>query len=549
MVETDSSLPTFQMRTPRGLIRRFRENRALIACAAFFMVLGFWLSLTARYLSRDEPWILQVVSRMQSGEILYRDVFYGATPLGAYLTLGMTRLLGADLWVIKFATVLSCLCAYLVSVRITHRLTGVRSYDIFFAIAMLLYGLPVAAGLYQPLATLFLLLCFAVILRWSENPHAERSTDWRFYLTPALAGVSAGLCFVTKQNVGIYALVASLMALLTISNELKRFYRRPEAPTDRQAKFSLFTCGLLTLVGFASVVSVTMIPVILNGGLEKFLDYGFLNKRTYLDAAGVSYWDGVRRFLLVPMVRPWQAMLMSFLETQIFLTPAIALFSLAMAFAFGEKSKRSRGVIVISLAATSVLTIYPRADADHISFAAPGFIIAAIYSWHLLKPRMAAGLAWLLRIVLWVLILASISLKLMLSYRDVTSTEYVWSNLPHLRYKLLQVDYQAQIQNQARWLIDQTAGEPTLILSPDASLYYLLSGLKNPTPFDFPLLTAFGTSGVSEVKTALAERRIRRVCVTKIDWPLAPVELEKYVESRLQLGTKAGSCSLYRVEK
>jgi hypothetical protein len=98
-------------------------------------------------------------------------------------------------------------------------------------------------------------------------------------------------------------------------------------------------------------------------------------------------------------------------------------------------------------------------------------------------------------------------------------------------------------------LADHTAGESLLILSPDASLYYLISGWKNPTPFDFPLESAFGTSGVKEVITALEQQRIRAVCMQKIAWPLAPVELERYVESTLRRDGKAGSCYLYRVRE
>jgi hypothetical protein len=87
------------------LIKQSQRNWVLLVCAALFLAIGLWLSITVRYLSWDEPWILQVATRMQSGETLYRDIWCIATPLRVYLTLGMTKLLGAEVWVIKLSGV------------------------------------------------------------------------------------------------------------------------------------------------------------------------------------------------------------------------------------------------------------------------------------------------------------------------------------------------------------------------------------------------------------------------------------------------------------
>src|SRR5262249_17993267 len=235
-------------------------------------------------------------------------------------------------------------------------------------------------------------------------------------------GVSAGFCFGAKQNIGIYALSTSLVALSVKSRELEK---------------SAFICWLPALAGFGVVVSVTMLPVILSGGLEKFLDYGFINKRTYLESAGISYFDGVLRFFFASMIRPWKLMIIALVQSQIFLMPAIAFIGLLVAVAFDKKNGRGRAITVVCLIVASALSVYPRADELHISFVAPGFLIAAIYSWHVLKTRMGTGLALLSRTSLWLLVLASISLKLWLSCKGITTAECVWSDLPHLRYKLL----------------------------------------------------------------------------------------------------------------
>ena len=531
------------------LSKQSQRNWAPLAGAALFLAIGLWLSITVRYLSWDEPWILQVVMRMQAGETLYRDIWYMATPLGVYLTLGMTKLLGIEVWVIKLSVVFSCLYAYLVSVRITRQITGVQDYDIFFAAALLLYGLPVTAGLYQPLATLFLLLCFDIIVRWNGMWWKHKTPNGRMLAMPVLVGVSAGLCFATKQNIGIYALGASLVALWVGSNERVTSARMPGVQANTLSNVSWYACWLYVLIGFTLVVTVIMLPVLWSGGMEKFLDYGFINQHVYLRLAGISYLDGVQRFLLVFTVRPLITMVLEVFESQVVLLPMIATIGLLLTLGFIGKSERRQVVVMICFLVASWLSIYPRADLIHIVFATPGFLIAAIYAWHVIKARMAAALARLLSILLWLMVLTGISLKLLVSYRDVTSPAYVWADLPHLRYKLLSASEQVSIRHQAQWLAAHTAGESLLMLSPDASLYYLISGWKNPTPFDFPLESAFGTSGVTEVMSALEQRRIRAVCMQKIAWPLAPVELERYVESTLRRDGNAGSCNLYRVRE
>jgi hypothetical protein len=291
-----------------------------------------------------------------------------------------------------------------------------------------------------------------------------------------------------------------------------------------------------------------LLPVIFSGGWDKLLDYGFVNKTTYLRVAGISYATGVWDLLLALRGASQPVWARKFYELQIFLLPAIALFGLLVTLGVSEKRMRSRGAIVMCLVTVAAASVYPRVDLGHIVYAVPGFLTALVYSWHVLKMRMALRWRRLTQLTVWLLVLAGISLYLQVSYKNVTSNEYVWSNLPHFRYKVFRASDEAYIRSQAQWLTHHTAGEPTMILTADASLYYLAAGVNNPTPFDYPLLTAFGTSGMHEVMTALGGRRIRAVCMKKLDWPLAPVELEKYVESTLRLEEKAGPCDLYRVQ-
>ena len=78
---------------------RVTTPRALAAglCVAAIAAL-IWFTIVAEgFAAPDESWFLQVVARLQSGETLYRDVYFNATPLSVYVTLGLTSIFSTEL--------------------------------------------------------------------------------------------------------------------------------------------------------------------------------------------------------------------------------------------------------------------------------------------------------------------------------------------------------------------------------------------------------------------------------------------------------------------
>jgi hypothetical protein len=132
----------------------------------------------------------------------------------------------------------------------------------------------------------------------------QKALNGRILAMPVLVGVSAGLCFATKQNIGIYALGASLVALRVGSNERVTSACVPGTQANTLSNVPWYTCWLFVLIGFTLAVTVIMLPVLWSGGMERFVDYDFMNQRAYLRIAGIPYLDGVQRFLLVFTVRP-----------------------------------------------------------------------------------------------------------------------------------------------------------------------------------------------------------------------------------------------------
>ena len=80
------------------------RTQVLVAAAMTFVGLG----LSTRALNTwDESWFLEVVVRMRHGDVLYRDISYGAGPLPAYLTQAATYVVGINVLAEKLVVVLA----------------------------------------------------------------------------------------------------------------------------------------------------------------------------------------------------------------------------------------------------------------------------------------------------------------------------------------------------------------------------------------------------------------------------------------------------------
>ena len=77
---------------------RARATVDVVSVPAVFAAMALvGLALSMRLLNTwDESWFVEVVLRMRHGDVLYRDISYGAGPFPAYLTDGLTYVVGID---------------------------------------------------------------------------------------------------------------------------------------------------------------------------------------------------------------------------------------------------------------------------------------------------------------------------------------------------------------------------------------------------------------------------------------------------------------------
>ena len=56
-----------------------------------------------------------------------------------------------------------------------------------------------------------------------------------------------------------------------------------------------------------------------------------------------------------------------------------------------------------------------------------------------------------------------------------------------------------------------------MLVVPEAGFYYLVTGLANPSPFDYPLATAFGRHGLELLVDSLSQKRLNTVCLRSLE--------------------------------
>ncbi|MDX6408582.1 MAG: hypothetical protein QOE13_1653 [Gaiellaceae bacterium] len=491
------------------------KGLALVGVFATTFALGLGYSLRLLNLA-DESWFVQVIARMRAGDVLYRDIAYGAGPLPAYAAEGVTYVTGIDVLAVKLVVVLAfagtATLAWLIAEELELSATG----RVLVLLGLAYLAPPVQQPPYAPLATLFLLGTLLAVLR-ARLPASRGAIA----VASVSAGAAAGLAFASKQNVGAFAIAA-----LAVTFIVERRFR-----------------GCFLALGSFGVVVGAMLGLLwLAGGLGRYLDYGFTGKGEYVHA-GVTFSSEASGVLqALKDVHTLTSAEAEYWALGFFL-PCLAVLGFLALVALSRRGA-PHALPVLAFAAASGATLYPRFDAQHVTFAAPALALVLAYAFQLWPWRSRVRTALLVAIAAWtgvaVVLMATLPLRL------ARSSSANLSTLPHLRAAFVQQDDSARWLGEAARLTAAARGESSLfLLVPNAGFRYLTAGLRNPTPFDFPFVTTFGRDGEQRVVSDLASGRIQSVCMAQTWFDLKPTKIMSYVRARMRPRARLGFCTLY----
>jgi hypothetical protein len=342
---------------------------------------------------------------------------------------------------------------------------------------------------------------------WRLEPHRQL-----LLVAGAAAGVAAG----SKYTIGFLALVAAGALVVR---------RSPRAIVPIAA-------------AAAGVFLLAMLPVLLTGGGPRFLEYGFTAKGNYVEAGNRGYLPtaeiGLRR-LWDALTSPSRGTLQTAATGLMVLSPLVAALVAFPAW------RRGAPAAVLLFAALAIAGAFPRYEERHMMNAFAGPLLLIGVAAHLWLPR---GSLWrraaLLGGIGWVAANAAGGLLPVGGARP--------TDVAHMRGVFIPPDTAADLRAHGRQLRRVAEAGPLLIVSGSAGLGYLISGVRNATAYDYPVLSAMGKTGEAETAAQVRAGRFAAVCLAESidEETLRPRTLERAIRESMDRAEPAPLCRIYR---
>jgi hypothetical protein len=485
----------------------------------------------------DQAWFQQLLERVGGGEALYGDVFYGVPPLAVWVALPGSLLTGGEVAALKAVNAGLAAATALVAVHCSGRLgVGVAGRALVGAAAVAYLTVPSVTP-YNPLASLFLLVALDAAVVWLDASATDGPGSRAARLALACGGTAVGVAACSKQTIGLAALAALLLSVALLG-------ARPRSDLAGRSR----DAGLLLAVAAAAML-LPLAPVALTGSLGDMWAYAF-QKSEYVRSASISYLDGLDYLgdLIADPGRDERLLL----ANVAFVIPPLALIALAAA----ARRDPGRALLLGFFLLAALIPSLPRAAFYQVGFVIP--VAAICLAWALgavapglPRPARIAGLT-----ALGAVLAATLALAQADPILDLHDQEVRASSLPHMSGPAATVATERALDELGDGLAAADGGEGrTMVLGPMAGAAYLVSGIANPTPHDYPLNTAVRGDHV-ELIERIERGEIQRVCLAAYYQAydgLAPDELIAYVRAsmrpRQRLGVVPGSapvaCRIY----
>ncbi len=475
----------------------------------------------------DEAWFLQVIVRQSRGEVLYRDVFYGAGPLPVWIGGLAVRGRRRPMLVLRVVGIL-----YFMGLLLAGSWVLASAHAPAPAFAVLWIGslafVPPTSTVdshYTRVALLTAVLATGIVMHIGSS-----GAEVAF----VLAGAAAGLSFSAKQTIGIAATVALGASAIVVGG---------------------FQAAVWYVLGAVVAAGVCLVPLARVQALGWYVRRSFRNKTVYLAVGRVGFRDGLREALRRTFSsRAQQAVYGSVAVAAYLVFPAvlvacaIALRNVVVDDPSG--SARLSDMATLALGAVVCSAAVPRLDFTHVR----GLFPVALLTVALAVGAHPASMHFVpdgARLTATAGLLLVTALAAAISARRVQLSQ--WSNGPvdHTTpyFEGLPVLHGTTPSGPADGaaLRERTGGR-VFLLRPDASFWYLASGLENPTPYDYPFASVFGPRGQQEVIEGIRAGRIAWVCSPgPTDGRQRPAQLEEFVARSMVAVEQTSAGVLYRL--
>jgi hypothetical protein len=487
-----------------------RRGRGFGLCAVGVVVV-FALCMGRPVERTDEAWFLWVAHRVARGDTLYRDVYSVTTPLSHWIAAAAVRVTGTQVATIRF---LSVLC-FVTSAECARRLVARVGIGMFGQV-VLMGALFVAASPAAHFVALYSWLAVALaMVAWvvATSPSFPERVRW------LVVGALCGAACLSKPNIGVAALLASLVAA----------YR------PRSARRAVTVSVAETCAMFAVTVAAASGWLWATGAWSAFVSETVLNKGGYLRLR-VSYLGQLGHWFHALWHRPLAVE--AIVRQGVVVLPAVAVAAAVAAMVLARRA-RARALPALAFMAVGFVALVPRPTETHVAEAAPFLLAGMVLTWRAVDaPRIMRRT----RSVVGVTVMVAVLIVAGGAFRGLASPR---STLPHFAWTPKRSN-EARLRRDLATLRQRTAGT-VFIVQTNAGFLYLAGDLGDPTRFDIPERTDFGPHDQQTAIEAVRVDRPRFVCLRRRGahpLTLEATTLEQYLRRHYSVVADVGVCEL-----
>lgn len=444
------------------------ENVLIILLIAISLIgVVFYISLDVN----DELWNFQNVYKMYNGFQIYKDANVICTPLFFYLGNIIFNILGANFFTFRVYNILIFIFYYFMTYKILRELginTKISTISILILMMLGNYLIPRVMANYNSLAIAISLLGVYLLIRNKCKIDAK---------SIIIQSIICFLIILTKQNIGIYYLIALTVIILCKrkNNKIRGF---------------LLEAGILLVLS-----SIFLVFLKVNNLLDGFINYTILGIGKFAsDNISIDLY-----YIIIDIL-----ILFINLCTSIFIVKQTKI-------PISDDEKNNLFVLNCFSIGISLL-LYPIVNETHFVFAISIAIILLIYISNIIlikgdiKLNKGNSIITLLLIVI-IIVDVAINLYCFINWcEEISNNEYAYSYEEPFFGAIIDNDIYINIQTVTNYIEEkENEGKDVIVFSPKAALYMI--PLKQSNGFyDLPFNGNFGVLNEQDVINELREK-------------------------------------------
>ena len=192
----------------KNIIEKIKRKDNIAVFILFFLI-SLGISLNIYLESSDEIWNFQNVYKMYNGFKIYKDVNVIITPLFFWCAEFIFHILGANLFVFRLSHCILMSILFLFTYKILKKLNVPKTFSLLTILVMVLqeFFLLIRTSFnYNNMALMFAVIGIYYLI------NRQNKRNW---LIQAIISICI---FLTKQNIGIYYIVANILYMLVSDN-------------------------------------------------------------------------------------------------------------------------------------------------------------------------------------------------------------------------------------------------------------------------------------------------------------------------------------------